>query len=142
MVLWIRNGELEDSYAFLVHLIILVWRELHLILDFHLVAGYMISPTWISVCFRASLPSTAFLRSSIIGWGCFTVKHIPYKCLHMPLYLKKKEKEKNGVPSELIMLGGQWLSCSVSVCYSGLSALHLPCVFCYLCPSLRRPMFR
>lgn len=94
MVLWIRNGELEDSYAFLVHLIILVWRELHLILDFHLVAGYMISLTWISVCFRASLPSTAFLRSSIIGWGCFTVKHIPYKCLHMPLYLKKKRKRK------------------------------------------------
>lgn len=93
MVLWIRNGELEDSYAFLlVHLIILVWRELHLILDFHLVAGYMISPTWFSVCFRASLPSTTFIRSSIIGLGLFTANHIPFDCASIKKGKRKKKK--------------------------------------------------
>ncbi|OJJ89567.1 uncharacterized protein ASPGLDRAFT_264092 [Aspergillus glaucus CBS 516.65] len=115
MVLWIRNGELEDSYAFLlVHLIILVWRELHLILDFHLVAGYMISPTCFSVCF-SSLFTFYCLSSIVDNWP--GVVYSEAYTIQLCLYKKEKRKKLSSIGVDhAIMQSGQWLSFSVSVC--------------------------
>lgn len=114
---------------------ILVWRELHLILDFHLVAGYMITtPTLVLVLELSSYGLSLTVDNWLWSYSeVYIIQEFAYA--ERDLWQKKKRKK---VPSELFMHSGQWLSFLFVI---GSSALHIclrwpsaqgSCVFCFI----------